>query len=428
MMSKTRLVLFICFVFSLTCKVGAQEKNSLSIILKNLETNYNIQFNYASDNIDHVFIAAPDSNLSLQEVLLYLENNTDLKFNSSENRIIIVTTKPLRKFCGYIKSKEDGLPIEQATIQTKTSGTVSDENGYFEIEVIEAKDRIIIRSLGYNTLNMSVNNATEATCKNIFLENNVQSLSEVYLTNYITAGITKTSLGTYEIDFSNFDILPGLIDTDVLLSVQAFPGVLSVDETVSNINIRGGSHDQNLILWDGIKMYQSGHFFGLISLYNPQMTKDVLLIKNGTNASYTDGVSGTISMNSETKLNPKTTASIGFNLVDLNGYLNLKISDKSSVEFAARKSLNDFLKTPTFNRYFERITQSPDFENNTSNILNTNEDFDFNDFSLRWLYEVSPKDNLRLNFINAANKLVFDENTIINNIERSRESKLTQYS
>src|SRR5690606_38096795 len=139
--------------------------------------------------------------------------------------------------------------------------------------------------------------ATEATCKNIFLENNVQSLSEVYLTSYITAGITKTSLGTYEIDFSNFYILPGLIDTDVLLSVQAFPGVLSVDETVSNINIRCCYHDPSLILLDGIKMYQSGHFFGLIALYNLQMTIDVLLIKNGTSASYTDRVSGTISMN-----------------------------------------------------------------------------------------------------------------------------------
>lgn len=423
-----RILVLLCFVLSFTCNMMAQDKSPLSIILKGIENNYNIQFNYAPDNIDQVFIRAPDSNLSLQEVLLYLENNTDLKFNSSENGIIIITTKPLGKFCGYIKSKEDGLPIEQATIQTKTSGTISDKHGYFEIDIKSINDRIVIRSLGFKTLNLSANRAQKATCMDIVLEPNIQSLSEVYLTNYITSGITKTNLGTYEIDFSKFDILPGLIDTDVFLSLQAFPGVLSVDETATNLNIRGGSHDQNLILWDGIKMYQSGHFFGLISLYNPQITKDVLLIKNGTNASYTDGISGTISMNTETKLNPKTTASIGFNLVDLNGFLDLKISDKSSVEIAARKSLYDYLKTPTFNRYFERITQNPDYENNTSNVLNTNEDFDFYDFSLRWLYEISPKDKLRLNFINASNKLVFDENTVIDNLERSKESKLTQNS
>ncbi|MCB0745058.1 MAG: hypothetical protein KDC67_14210, partial [Ignavibacteriae bacterium] len=72
----------------------AQDKSPLSLILKGIENSYNIQFNYAPDNIDQVFIRAPDSNLSLKEVLLYLENNTDLKFNSSENGIIIITTKP----------------------------------------------------------------------------------------------------------------------------------------------------------------------------------------------------------------------------------------------------------------------------------------------------------------------------------------------
>ncbi|PWK19599.1 carboxypeptidase-like regulatory domain-containing protein [Xanthomarina spongicola] len=424
---KTRIVLFIYFVFGLSYHVMAQEKDSLSIILKDLENKYNVQFNYAPENIENVFITSPEASLTLSDVLLYLENNTDLKFNDSENGIVIIT-KPLRLFCGYIKSKEGNLPIEQATIQTKNSGTVSDETGYFEIEVKNTNDRLIIRSLGYNTINIFFENNQKSTCRDIFLEQNIESLSEVFLTNYITTGITKTNLGSYEIDFAKFDILPGLIDTDVLQSIQAFPGILSVDETVSNINIRGGSNDQNLILWDGIKMYQSGHFFGLISLYNPQITKDVLLIKNGTNASFTDGVSGTISMNTDTKLNTKTTGSIGFNLIDLNGYLNLKISDNSSVEIAARKSLSDFTETPTFNRYFERITQDPDFENNTSNVLNTNEEFDFYDFSLRWLYEISKKDKLRINFINASNKLVFDENTIIDDLERSKESKLTQNS
>lgn len=428
MRSKTKLVLFLCFVLSLTWQVKAQETNALSDILKNIENQFNVQFNYDPDNIDNIFINSPETFLSLSDVILYLEKETQLKFSTPENQIIIISKKTDNYICGYIKNKEDGLPIEQVTIQNKNYGFISDKNGYFEIEVKNNDDRIIIRSLGFNTLNLKASDFQKTKCRTIFLEQNVQSLSEIYLTSYITNGITKTNLGSYEIDFSKFDILPGLIDADVLQSVQSFPGILSVDETVSNINIRGGSNDQNLILWDGIKMYQSGHFFGLISLYNPQITKDVLLIKNGTRASYTDGVSGTISMKTNNELNKKTTGSLGFNLIDFNGYLDLKISDESSIELAARKSLSDFTKTPTFNRYFERITQDPDFENNTSTVLNTNEDFDFYDFSLRWLYEISPKDKLRVNFINSSNVLVFDENTIVDDIERSRESKLTQNS
>lgn len=428
MRSKTKLVLFLCFILSPTWQVLAQEKRPLADILKDIENTYTVQFNYAPDNIDTVFISTPHPSLTLSEVLIYLEKETPLKFSTSENNIVIISKKPDPLICGYIKNKEDGSPLELVSIQSQNHGTISDKNGYFEIEINTIEDTIMIRSLGFNTLNIKGKDLQKETCNTIFLEQHIQSLSEIYLINYITSGITKTNLGFYEINFSKFDILPGLIDTDVLQSVQAFPGILSVDETVSNINIRGGSNDQNLILWDGIKMYQSGHFFGLISLYNPQITKDVFVIKNGTSAAYTDGVSGTISMKTNNELNTKTTGSIGFNLIDLNGYLDLKISEKSSIELAARKSLSDFTKTPTFNRYFERITQDPEFENNTSNVINTNEDFDFYDFSLRWLYEISPKDKLRVNFINASNKLVFDENTVIDNIVRSKESKLTQNS
>ena len=121
------------------------------------------------------------------------------------------------------------------------------------------------------------------------------------------------------LDLDRFSILPGLVEDDVLLSVQALPGIQSIDETVSNINIRGGSHDQNLITWDGIKMYQSGHFFGLISMYNPQMTHKVELRKNGSSASETDGVSGTIAMKTKDYLNTGLSGSIGVNLIDANG-------------------------------------------------------------------------------------------------------------
>jgi len=97
----------------------------------------------------------------------------------------------------------------------------------------------------------------------------IQKLEEVVITNYLTSGISKNIDNTITIKPEKFGILPGLIEPDVLQTIQALPGILSADETVSNINVRGGTHDQNLILWNGIKMYQSGHFFGLISAFNP---------------------------------------------------------------------------------------------------------------------------------------------------------------
>lgn len=257
---------------------------------------------------------------------------------------------------------------------------------------------------------------------------NLQQLSEVMVSGYIVKGINKLSNGSFEIDISDFDLLPGLIDTDVLHAVQAFPGIQSINETVSNINIRGGSHDQNLILWDDIKMYQSGHFFGLISMFNPQITQRVSLTKNGSATEFTDGVSGTISMETEKEINKNFNGNIGVNFIDANGFVDVPIGEKSSLQVAARKSISDFTETPTYNNFFERISQDTEVESNTMSIINSDKEFDFYDASLRWIYKISDKEELRLNFINVANDLVFNENTALNSTEDSRQSSLSQNS
>lgn len=252
----------------------------------------------------------------------------------------------------------------------------------------------------------------------------LHKLSEVTVPGYIVKGINKLSDGSFEIDISDFDILPGLIDTDVLQAVQAFPGVQSINETVSNINIRGGTHDQNLILWDHIKMYQSGHFFGLISMFNPQITQRVSLVKNGSATEYTDGVSGTISMETDKDINDKFKGSLGVNFIDANGFADIPLSEKSSLQLATRKSISNFTETPTYDNFFERISQDTEVENNAMSIMNSDKQFDFYDASLRWIYKINDKEELRVNFINAANELVFNENTD----EESRESSLKQNS
>ena len=143
----------------------------------------------------------------------------------------------------------------------------------------------------------------------------------VILSQYLGNGINKINNGSFEIDYSKFEILPGLIDNDVLQSIQALPGIQSINETVSNINIRGGTHDQNLILWDGIKMYQSGHFFGLISAFSPYLTHEVKVSKNGTSAMYGDGVSSIIDMKSSSAISDITinSATSGGSVTDDGG-------------------------------------------------------------------------------------------------------------
>ncbi|WP_353776952.1 TonB-dependent receptor plug domain-containing protein [Winogradskyella sp. 3972H.M.0a.05] len=404
------------------------QKPSLVEVLKQVETRYNIQFNYAQDVVENIFLDFPDETLGLADALNYLRQQTRLNFNVLDNAFVIISRPDDLMLCGFLKDESTQAPVAYATIQSGNDSEVSDESGFFNIKIERPTDSIEIRHIGYKPVKVQVSQFQNSTCEDIVLSQNIEALSEVLLSSYIVPGISKLNNGTFQIDVSKFDILPGLIDTDILQAVQAFPGIQSVNETVSNINIRGGTHDQNLILWDGIKMYQSGHFFGLISMYNPQITQKVSLQKSGSDVSLTDGVSGTIAMNTGSELNQDFTASVGVNFTDVNAFADIPIGKKSSIQVAARKSLSDWVKTPTYNTFFDRIVQDTEVTNNVDEVINSNQDFDFYDTSFRWLYHISEKDQLRLNFINTNNELMFDEVAVDNSEEISRRSSLKQNS
>ncbi len=421
-----QFVLFFCFLFALASV--AQEKESLTTIIAALQKKHSVQFNYAEDLISETFLKPPSLHFSLEESLRYLEKNTQLSFTKMDDSFVLVKQKEALLVCGYISDKVTRKPLMGATIQSKNNHAVSDEKGFFQLNVEKETETIRIRFLGYKTLESTLQDFKVDTCNEIRLPPIFQPLPEVLVSNYITTGINKLSDGSLAMDFSDFGILPGVIDKDVLQAVQAFPGIQSINETVSNINIRGGTHDQNLIMWDGIKMYQSGHFFGLISMYNPQITQKVSVLKNGTGVSLTDGVSGTIAMRTSEELTTDLNANLGLNLIDANAFADIPLGKKSSLQIAGRKALSDFFKTPTYNEFFDRISQNTEVQNNIGNTINSDKTFDFYDTSLRWIYQISDKDKLRVNFINVSNNLEFNENETINNERKSRESSLSQNS
>ena len=254
-----------------------------------------------------------------------------------------------------------------------------------------------------------------------------QYLEEVIISNYLTKGISLNNDGSTNIEPESFGILPGLIEPDVLQTIQSLPGIISVDERVSNVNIRGGTHDQNLMLWDGIKMYQSGHFFGLISAFNPYLTETVSVSKNGTSAMYGDGVSSVINMQSSNNISKKASGGGGFNLINGDVYAKVPLSKKTEIQLSARRSLTDLIETPTYNQYFKRIFQDSDLTNNQNNSsVSKDERFYFYDTTLKFLYDPSKKDKIRANFLNVFNSLNYKEQSRVNDVDEELNSNLTQ--
>ncbi len=428
------LILLLVFcVFGAKTIAQETEKTTLISYLETLERENNVRFSYVREEVEKITLKLPSKDVtSLQNILLYLRENTPFLYNRINERYITITSKEnTGRLCGRIIDFETQLPLEGATIISENNSfkTISNAEGFFYVPLQNININFTITFVGYSRITKNTSELS-TECTALLMFPSVSRLEPVMIQNIFTKGIDKNLDGSILLSAQHFGLLPGQVENDVLQIAQALPGVESVDETISNINIRGGMHDENLMLWDDIKMYQSGHFFGLISAFNPDITKKVTLYKNGTNVRYGEGVSGVLDMRSKNTVSSKTEAGIGFNLINGNGFLDVPISEKFSVQVAARKSINHLWESPVYKNYTKRIFQDSEItnvENNQNNIaINTDENFSFYDFGTKLLWDFSEKDKLRINFLTIDNSLDFTES--LETTSQSKTSELDQRS
>ncbi|MDC7999544.1 carboxypeptidase-like regulatory domain-containing protein [Aequorivita todarodis] len=409
------------------------EETTLLAYLETLEKEKNVRFSYVREEVEGINLKLPSKeNASIEDILSYLRENTPFHFNQiNERYITIASNENSGSLCGRVIDLETQLPLEGATIisENNTFNTITNAEGFFYIPPQKGNTAFTVSFVGYSKITKHTSELS-TECTAILLTPSVLELAPVLVQNIFTKGISKNLDGSILLATQHFGLLPGQVENDVLQIVQALPGVESADETISNINIRGGTHDENLLLWDDIKMYQSGHFFGLISAINPDITKQVTLYKNGTNIRYGEGVSGVLNMRSKNTVSSKTEAGIGFNLINGNGFLDVSISENLSIQVAARKSINHLWESPVYENYTKRIFQDSEIsnvENAENNIaITTDETFDFYDFSTKLLWDISEKDKLRVNFLTIDNSLDFTETMEANS--QSKTSELDQRS
>lgn len=403
---------------------------TLDKYLKILEAKYNVAFTYADENIKNVYVTEPKEDvLSLGKHIEILKKQTDLEFNIlSSKYIAIKKTNQIVEIKGTIIDKESQQIIDGAIIFSKKYFVLSDSSGKFSFVANLAEDSLLtIRYTGYKTQLHQINiELSDAVFEMI---PDVQELEEVVI-NYIVKGIDKLLDGSVQLNVKNIETLPGLIDADVLHTIQLFPGVRSVNETVSDINIRGGTNDQNLVLWDGVKMYQTGHFFGLISAFNSHLISKTTIINNGTSAKYGEGVSGIIDMQQSDYLMNKSEISAGINLISTDALVKLPVNNKLSLFMGARRSINDIISTPTYNNYYDRAFGHSEASRNHFNDLIPDKyhTFLFYDLSTSLLYDISEKDKLKVSFLNIHNNFEFEENNLIGDTLKNKISNLSQWS
>ena len=424
------LVLLIALVLN---SFGQNKGNTVALksVLDAISQQHSVTFNYLENDLVPFKIIPPEKKLTLTEKLAYITENTQLQFLFvTKDYISVVKNKVEEKIiCGYLKDFDTKEKLNNASIHYigTTIYTISDENGYFELP-LNTETSLEIDYLGYEKTILEASSLSNTkNCATLFLKVKSSQLNEIIATYfYLTKGIAQKSNGTFEIQPKKFGILPGLTEPDVLQTIQQLPGITSVDETITNINVRGGSHDQNLVLWNNIRLFQTGHFFGLISVFNPNLPSKVTITKNGSSAFYSESTSSVIDISTESN---ESNNSVGINMINVDFNTTLVKSNSTSLTVSGRRSFTDAIASPTYTNYYNRIFQNTvvtNLNNNENITYNSNENFYFYDFSAQWSQKITEKLNVVVNLISIYNQFDVFQSKEEKNILLDRSSYINQ--
>jgi hypothetical protein len=204
--------------------------------------------------------------------------------------------------------------------------------------------------------------------------------------------------------------LPNIGEKDVIRSFQLLPGVSCANESSSNLYVRGGTPDQNLILYDGFTVYQVDHLYGFFSAFNSNAIKDVQLYKGGFEAKYGGRLS------SVTEITGKDGNSKGFtlggeiSLLSFNLYTEIPIGKRFTSLITFRRSYQGLLYDKIFKEFnktseVRQVSFSGGGPMGGSSSMDQKVTSYFYDINAKLTYKPSKRDILSLSIYNGEDNL-----------------------
>ena len=197
---------------------------------------------------------------------------------------------------GYVT---DGVAQETmigATVydHTSGSGTVTNAYGFYSLTLPRGAVELTASYVGYTPQRVAFM-LTCDTVVNIALSAH-SALDEVTIVgNRLDLGVRGSQMSAVDIPIAQIKAVPAMFgETDVLKVLQLLPGVQSGTEGSAGLYVRGGSPDENLMLLDGVPVYNVNHMFGFFSAFNPDAIKNVTLYKGSFPAHYAGRLSSVV--------------------------------------------------------------------------------------------------------------------------------------
>lgn len=238
------------------------------------------------------------------------------------------------------------LPFANVFVLPDSTVAPADVEGNFLVTLMPGIKNIIISYAGFEVARSTIEIKNDTTVVFAVSWKTNHQLDEVTIKTlrYSQKMLVQTSrIGTASLTEEDINAIPALGgEADILKTLQLLPGLVSGMDGSSDLFVRGGAADQNLVLLDGAPIYNTSHLLGFLSVFNPDMLEKVEAIHGGFPAEYGGRLSAIIDITSKNRVAQKTRVSGNVGLIASRLYMEQPlIKEKVSIWLAGRRTYID---------------------------------------------------------------------------------------
>ena len=290
---------------------------------------------------------------------------------------------------GFVTDSSNGEALIGANvfINELGLGMATDINGYYVLQgITPGIHNILVSYVGYEILSERIEIVDGDALKlDLVLREEVVSISEVEVTAEKIKRKNNIQPSTVNLSPRMLRSAPALAEPDLFRTIQALPGVLTTSEFSTGLVIRGGNTDQNLILLDGVTVYNPSHLGGIFSNFIVDGVKEAELIKGAYNAEYGGRLSAVLNIISREGNKKKIEGKANLSLLSAQATLEGPFY-KGAWVFSGRRTY--------FDKIFQNVPSIPPYY--------------FYDIQSHIYSDLTPKDRISLSFYNGVDDLIFD--------------------
>ena len=309
-----------------------------------------------------------------------------------------------RTISGYVMDADSKETLIGATIFDKSSGKgcATNSYGFYTLTLNQGTVDLQVSYVGYNQQSQTFY-LKENINLNFALEANTTLDEVVVEAQRATVSARSPQMSVVELPVQQIKSIPTLFgETDVLKAIQLLPGVQNGSEGSAGMYVRGGGPDENLLLLDGVPVYNVNHALGFFSVFNPDALKNVTLYKGSFPAHFGGRLSSVVDirMKEGDMQHYHGNASIGL----ISSKLNFEgpiVKDKLSFNLSFRRTYSDLLMKPAL---WIAKAQLED-------VNKLKAGYYFYDFNAKLNWKISDKDRLYFSFYSGDDAIYFGVKT-----------------